>query len=181
MAGKISEDADAGALGGGELIPVVDSGVNKTTIPARVGTLHSNGTVVGCSGTGETDLMSFTLPASMLGTLINGLQFEAWFDTVNNANAKNAKLYFGGTALQTFTFITSEVGCGRITGSIIRTGADAQQWVAQYQHGPSTAVAFANNGALTKTEASTQIFKFTGQGGATDDIKQRGLIIRPFF
>jgi hypothetical protein len=36
MAGKISEDADIGTLEGGELIPVVSSGVNKITTPAEI-------------------------------------------------------------------------------------------------------------------------------------------------
>lgn len=35
---KISADADAGALGGSELIPVVKSGANKTTTPDKIAT-----------------------------------------------------------------------------------------------------------------------------------------------
>jgi hypothetical protein len=37
MTGKISEDTDAGALAGGELIPVVSGGANKTTTPEKIG------------------------------------------------------------------------------------------------------------------------------------------------
>lgn len=38
MTGRISEDADAGALGGTELIPIVSGGVNKTSTPNRIAT-----------------------------------------------------------------------------------------------------------------------------------------------
>lgn len=38
MAGKISEDEDIVTLAGGELIPIVSGGVNKTTTPAEIKT-----------------------------------------------------------------------------------------------------------------------------------------------
>lgn len=46
MAGKISEDADAGALAGTELIPVVSGGDNKTTTPDALATRHAAGGAV---------------------------------------------------------------------------------------------------------------------------------------
>lgn len=141
--------------------------------------LESNGTAVANSGTGETDLMSYTLAAGYLDTNGRGFSFEIWWEVANNANTKTVRLYFGGQLLATFSPTTSHLGKCRVTGTMLRSGSNTQAWSLVFNQGASTILSFAQSGSLSLTEANTQIFKLTGQSSAaSDDITQRGMVLR---
>lgn len=136
--------------------------------------LINNFTAVANTSTGETDLITYTLPASTLVT--TGQMITHKFSGVfaNNVNAKTLKLYFGTTTVFSQSMPVSTAGAYYGEINIRRTGSNAQSYVYQLTRtatGGATAMTVVV-GTCTETEASTIVMKLTGTGGATSDINQ---------
>lgn len=117
--------------------------------------------------TGETNLWSFTLPASTLDSAGEALELKTSFYYAANGNTKTLKFYVGATSYTVYTGTLNNViqelqlrivwlsaTTGALFGFRIDTGTG------------SYSVAF------NPTWTSSNTVKFTGQGGATGDITQ---------
>jgi hypothetical protein len=147
---------------------------------ARHTVLTINTTAVGNVGTGEDDLMTFTLKGATLGTNGMGVRATGWGTAANNANAKTVKGIFGTTTLLTTALTASQAGVWRAVMEIIRTGAATQEVGAHLLQGGATTIVDVEQSAPAETLANDLTIKFTGTGTADNDIVQEGMIVEWF-
>lgn len=128
------------------------------------------------SGAGETDLMSFTIPANHFSVNNKAIRVRAFGTTAANATVKTLKLYFG-SAVVTFNPVTTAPNAQNweVEAVIIRTGVDAQRMRVRGQVGVVNEV--LSNTAPTQDDGAAIIVKITGQGGANGDITQHALVV----
>ena len=139
------------------------------------GTLHVFSTAGGAgnSGTGETTLDTYTLPASALDVNGKTLRIIAVATTANNANNKTLRIYFGSTVICTPQNSTTGNGVAYCTGYVTRTGAATQTaWMRGAMGGGGNET--QNNNTVTtpaETLSGTVTIKVTGQSNtASNDI-----------
>lgn len=107
----------------------------------------------------EYTLNSVTIPANFLKGA-RGIVVETWGTLAANVNAKNLKLYFGGTAIVTVTGSTASGKDYYASGTVIRTGASTQTGVGNLQIDTGTSAAMAVNGAIAETDTAAIIIAF---------------------
>lgn len=157
----------------------VDGGAGTAT--AKVGgTLSVNTTAVGNVGTGEDNLMSYSVPANTLSANGASLWFEASGSTANNANNKTLKIKLGATTLFDSGALTFSAGSKwAIRGRIIRTGAATQHYfhlLTSDSAAWDTARA-VDNSAPAETLSGALTLQFTGEATSNDDIVQETLLV----
>jgi len=119
------------------------------------------------SGTGETDLYSYTVPANVLAT--NGDMLEAYFD-VNLSNTTGAlKIYFAGSLLSTSNY-ASTTGIIYIRANIIRVSSTVARCVIVFNGGSEYIE------ITSKDWAATNILKITGTASSSTFIAKMGHI-----
>lgn len=140
-----------------------------------------NITTVGNSGAGETDLHSRTIAAGHFSTNGRAVQLEGWGDFAANATAKTLRFKIGGT---TFVLnpnsLTPNALRWYVKITITRTGASAQLAFAEtfFQGGAAVGVVESLlNATPAENTANAIVVKWTGQGGANNDIRQLGSLI----
>lgn len=138
--------------------------------------LNVNTTAVGNVGSGEDNLMTYSLPANALSSTGRCVRVTAWGTSANNGNAKTLKFYFGSLAF-TVSLTTSQAGRWRLVAEIIRTGSSTQDYVVQVVEGSGGTAQDVESGALTETETSAITIKCTGEATSNDDITQEGMLV----
>lgn len=144
--------------------------------------IHSDFTGWANSGTSETDMSAYTIPADTFDEDYVTMIFSVWGTFVNNANNKRVDFYIGSNkhsliwnaAWQSATSIYWQ---GEI--KLIRLGSSSQRYfsMGQWIHG-GTAYHFPSSGTDSQDETGTIAFKLTSQSGtASNDITQIGLQI----
>lgn len=154
---KPGGDAALDALASGVLTPSVDS------------VQHAN------SGTGETDLSSYSLPASTLSANTKALRIIFWGTLAANGNTKTLRVKFGATS---FTGYASTGNGVPYYGMAIvqRTGAATQKVTVFVQTSGGTSTGASGTAAETLSGAVT--IKTTGQSGtASSDILQENFFV----
>lgn len=130
-----------------------------------------NTTQAANSGTGETDLHSFTIPASHFNANKRMLRITAWGSFAANGNTKTLKLYTGaGNTITLNPTTTAPNGVRfKMTATLIRTGVDAQKIL--YELIIDTAYEIVGMDTATEDDGAAIIVKLTGQSGtASNDI-----------
>jgi hypothetical protein len=145
--------------------------------PPAVGRLNSNTTAVGNVTTGEDNLITYAMPAQTLSRVGAGVRITAWGTAANNANAKTLKLYFGSAAMSTQTLTVSEALTWEFNALVFRTGADAQDYKARFQQEGTTEQHDLDVGTATEDDGAAITIKCTGEGVASNDIVQEGLLV----
>jgi hypothetical protein len=161
---------------------VVDSARNKArdsvvalirAITSPIQILNVQYTDASNVSTGETNLLSYTLPANTLVSDGDFVTIDAIFTTPANGNSKSMKFYFGGV---THDYTSSTIANGAtITFRIIviRTASNAQRIQISRITGYSDFPAYYTT---TETDTNNIVIKFSGTGAASDDITQRTMI-----
>jgi hypothetical protein len=144
-----------------------------------MGAINVNTTPVSNTSTGETDLMTYTLPANSLSAVGKAVRVTCWGNQANNANAKTVQTYIGGTSINTATLLASSLGIWRVQTLFICTGSSTQSYFSETVRLNVSAqdVATRVSGTLAKTDTAGIILKLTGTGGATTDITQAGMLV----
>lgn len=158
-------------------LSVTDTSSLTPTSDLITHTLDAEFTTVGNSGTGETDLYSYTVPANKLAADGRTANFEIDGEFNDNTATATVKLYFAGNVtLNTGAVnISTALTAWRIKGYIIRTSSTTAH-VTYEMHCPGLATAvFVGYNNLTSLDfTTTNIFKVTAQaggaGGGNDDI-----------
>lgn len=163
---------------GHAVVPAGTPGVTATTARAG-GVLNTQYTAVGnTADTNEDNLMSYTVPANVLGSNGDSLHIEAWGDFANSVNTKRLKLKFGATTIVDSTALAfnTTVRVWRISCDIIRTGAATQIANAVLLVGDTLLDLLTSNGAPTETLSGTVALLLTGQCNAAtaNEIRQLG-------
>jgi hypothetical protein len=134
-----------------------------------------------CIGTGNTDLVSYTLPANSLFENGSGLELHAW-GYYTAISTKTIRVVLGATTLGTWAITNGASGGQAVFWSIqvkvFRTGASTQKYVMSYlsnYSGDDTQMqSLARQGSLTNIDTAAITFKIQGQGGATSEISCEG-------
>ena len=156
--------------------------IGGSTSVAPVPTTASvNTTAVGNVDTGEDDLMSYAVPANTLSANGRVVKITAWGTSANNANAKTLKLKVASTNILTFSMSVSVAGRWDVEAYVIRTGVDAQDYKVHLDEQDSAFTSPSGMdievGSLTEDDGAAITIKMTGEGVATNDIVQEGMIV----
>lgn len=142
------------------------------------GNLEVNTTAASNASTGETDLISYTLPANTLVNDGDSLEVQAWGTYAANGNNKTVKLKFGSQTILDTGAIAANGGSWSIKANIIRTSATTQEIITEILSSNSSVADSATRTAATQTLSDANIIKCTGTGGASNDITEYSLIIK---
>jgi hypothetical protein len=141
------------------------------------GIVFKTGTPVPNSGTSETDLATYTLPANAINGGGKGVRITAYGTTAGNANAKDIKVYFAGTVIGTLTFTTSQVNTFRADGEVLLDSGATHRAIMQFIQGGTTKQTDCVSTLVTNTTSNAAIIKVTGTGGASSDVLLRGMLV----
>lgn len=129
------------------------------------------------SGTGATDLITYSLPANSLTNDGDVLEIKAWGKYAANSNNKTVALAFGSQTILTTGIKSANDATWSIKATIIRTSESSQEIVSEIISSHASVLDSATRTAGTQTNAAALIIKCVGTGGATSDITQYALKI----
>lgn len=155
--------------------PVVNAGGGSETLIPE-GVIDYDSTQADNSGAGETDLISFSLPASSLSANGKGLRIKVAGTFAANANAKTVRLYFGASVMISNDVTTTPNNKGwQFEADVWRDSSSTQEFFAKGMVGavPQT---LAVSG-LSATMSGAITIKVTGQGVASSDITAKFLSV----
>lgn len=140
------------------------------------GILFVSTTGVGNVGSGEDDLITFSVPANTLANNGESIWFEAAVSFAVNANNKTLRVRFGssGTTLIVASTSFQWQGVTLVQGRIFRTGATSQE--AYAVDGIKTGMSDYVTG-LNQTLSGAVSLRITGEGVSNDDIVCQSLIV----
>lgn len=148
---------------------------NAIGVMEGVAKANANVTAVGNVGTGEDDLITYSLPALSLLKVGSAVRIRAWGTTANNANAKTLRLYFG-VAVLTTSLTVSQAGFWEINAIVVKNGASTQDANASLIEFPGT-LHDIEQSAPNQTDTAAITIKCTGDATASNDIVQEGLLV----
>ena len=163
-------------IAGTSVIPrlLIKSG-NSTGTAKIGGYIDTYFTDAANSGSGETDLYSYTVKASELATNGDKIIGKYFGNTAANANNKTFKIYFGGSLIFTSgSLVANNVGW-RIFLTIVRVSSSVIRYSIEYIS--SSGVMVGPSGAMELIGlvlTNTNILKITGQGTSSSDIVAKG-------
>lgn len=147
------------------------------------GTLSWQSTVVGNTGAGEDDLMSYTIPASFL-TQTSGvrmLEIIAAGTFADTAGNKTLKFKVGAGTSITLNGVTAgpQNKMWWVHMLLYRSQSNQQYIIGQFVIDPGSTEGPVN-GTGAETDTSAIIIKFTGEsaGGTTNDVTQKFMLVR---
>jgi hypothetical protein len=135
-----------------------------------VSVVYKSMTTTGASGSSETTLFSYTLPAGTLGTNGESILIQSAGSYATSVNSKTIKFKFGGTTVSTGALAITTTAPWWLEASIIRVDATNQKIIVALITGSSTQLAEAVYSTATETLSGTVTISITGQGGATNDV-----------
>lgn len=150
---------------------------NSTAINYRPGGTLTGGVIttqVGNVNAGEDDLMTFSLPASLLAVDQDRIEVQAAFTFAGNANNKQVKFFFGSNNAYATGALALNGASLVVRATVIRVSAAVQKILVS-AGGNDVLVTTAKLAAFadaTETLSSIVVVKFTGEGTATDDVVQ---------
>lgn len=133
-------------------------------------TLYSTTGPASNTGGGETVLFSTVFDATVLPVNSDSVQFVMSGTTVANANAKQIRLYYGGTLIFDSGSQTFNGTSWRLEGEIIRTGAATQICITQLVTSDATYRVGCTQTLTTKNLVNSQSLILTGLGVSTGDV-----------
>ena len=157
--------------------------------PTLSGVLTTSVTAVGNVGTGEDDLITYSLPANSLASNGQTIRVHAWGTLAGNANTKILRFYFGtatGIAVTLIPFATATAliaGQWMLEAIIVRTGSSTQSIIARFTQLSGAAadtrdlVLDRNIVSATQTDTAAITVKCTGQATDDNDIVQSGMVV----
>lgn len=140
--------------------------------------LTSSTSAVGNIGTGEDNLITYSVPAGTLATDGDVIEIIAWGTFAANGNSKTLKLYFGATVLVSTGAVAFNAKDWVVRATVVRTGAATQEAIGQASTSDTSAPLFVDQTTPAETLSGAVTVKCTGEGTADSDIMQEGLVVR---
>jgi parallel beta-helix repeat protein len=131
-----------------------------------------NVTITDTVGAAETDLATFTIPASTLTTNGDCFRFIAHGTTANNANTKTLKFKIGSATVFDKTLTTGQESPWRLVVELTRRVANGQFCVASLSQGGTTSKVEVEYTNPNQTEANSIAVALTGTATANADIRR---------
>lgn len=149
-------------------------GGSETLIPE--GMINNDSTQADNSGSAETDLIAFSLPASSLSANGKGVRIKVCGTTAANTNTKTIRLYFGSSVIISNDITTAPSNKAWLfEADVFRDSSTTQEFHAKGLVGtvPQTMAM----SSLSATMSSAITIKVTGQGSASSDITAKFLTV----
>lgn len=142
------------------------------------GNLDANTTTVANSGSSETDLITYSLPADALVNDGDVLEVKAWGTYAANANNKTLKLKFGSQTILNTGSIAANSGSWEINATIVRISQNSQEISATIVSGNTSVVSSSTRTNGTQNLSTELNIRCTGQGSSSNDITEYCQIIK---
>jgi len=152
--------------------------VGTVSAPNMPKVLTSTLTAVGNVTTGEDDLISYSVPGATMANNGDVLEVTAFGIFAANTNLKQVKLKFGGTTLYATGSVLINGGYWEIRASLVRIGGTTQIATASFNGNVAVVTATSTYSEPGETLSGGVTLKCTGEATATDDIIQKGLIVK---
>lgn len=120
------------------------------------------------SGSGQTDLITFTLPGGAILRNGQGLRLIAAGTTAANANNKRARLYLGSDYVIDSGNLAANNKDWRLEATIYRTGAATAKSIGSGEF--NGAIIVTDYRAITPTFSGNLVIKVTGNGVDANDV-----------
>lgn len=141
---------------------------SKVSLP---GTLFTQMTEVGNSGSGETDLFNISLGANIFVRTGDTVKVRMSGKMASNANNKKIQLYLGATKLyNSGSGIALNGGQWTLLAEISRSGANAQKGIAEWVSNSPDNKSDTQETTPGETETGAITLKGTGTGVSNNDI-----------
>ncbi len=145
----------------------ITQGIGTAATAAQPGgALNVQSTPASNVSTGETDLFTYSLPASTMTTTNRGITVTCYGSNLGSATTKTLKFYFG-TAIQTVTLPITNAGDWELQATIIRTSLSNQRFAVRLAVENDAAATVASwtvtQGTAAQTETGAITVKVTGQ------------------
>ncbi|KRC82396.1 glycosyl hydrolase family 28-related protein [Sphingomonas sp. Root241] len=160
-----------GSLGGNRWT-VIEGGLVRRGTQAVLATHQQT---VSNTGSGESQLWSFAIPADTLTTDGQQLRLRIWGKTNDNANGKNLRLYLGNTVVFESGPVAADNRDWAIDLTLLRDSATTARTVAE---GVYNAAPVVNCATISAGFGASLELKATGQGGATGDLLLQGASLK---
>lgn len=144
------------------------------------GTLKVDTTAVGNVGVGEDDLITYSVPASTLGTNGDFIEFDMAGTFAANANSKRVRIKFGATTLFDTTALIFNGVDWRAQGKIIRTGAATQKAICTFTTASTLLTQLTDYTTPAETLSGAVTLKATGEATSNNDVVQEFLTIESY-
>ncbi len=174
---------DGGTIGATTAVSTLRSlaGIGTGIVPS-MGLLAVNTTPAANVTTGETDLMTYTIPTNSFSAAGKGIRITSWGTSTSNVNAKTVQTYFGGTSINSAALLINAVNVWKSVTTIFATGTDTQSYATETVRISATAtdVAARAVGTLAIDDGAPIIIKSTGTATSTNDITQTQMLVEFF-
>lgn len=133
---------------------------------------------VGNVGSGESDLMSYSMQPNVMARTGYNIEIKAWGLFAANINNKEVKLYFGDSVLLDSGSVIFSGISWYINATVVRVDSSTQQSIATIA--TTNALIASSSTYVEPSESLSGIIeiKCTGSAIASDDIIQKGLLIK---
>ena len=149
----------------------------SATLSPTITKANVNTTAVGNVGTGEDDLITYSLPTNSFNTAGRGIRLTAWGTTSGGVESRTVKAYFGSTAVLTTTSMLATYSW-KVVMEVFSTGTDTQDCFATFTQGTSSVLSVDHTFATsTQNDGAAITLKLTGQATNTDAIVQQGMLV----
>jgi hypothetical protein len=151
---------------------------NKVYVDNKIKSLKTDTTQTGNVGSGEDNLIDYSLPANTLGSNGDYLEIVAFGTMAANANNKTLKLYFGSTAIYDSGALSINGASWVLRATVIRTGASSQKCIVSVVSDDATLVDSASYNTASESLSGSVTIKCTGEATSNDDVVQEGLTVK---
>lgn len=158
----------------------IQPGSSTTDVAYVGGKIHSNTTTVGNIGTGEDDLMTYSIGANTLDTNQQSITGRASGTIANSINAKRLRFKYGSTTCMD----TGAAGIPVSTAiswtlefEIIRTGATTQKCNANLSTNNATLASYVGYSTAGETLSGAVTLKLTGEATTNNDVVEETLTV----
>lgn len=156
----------------------VKAGGASATFARVGGRINVNTTTVGNVGAGEDDLMSYTIPAAVLSTNGDTIEFKRAGTFAASANNKQYKVKYGATTIfDTGVLVITAASDWSVEGLIIRTGAATQKAIVTFRCSDVLVTVSTDYTTPAETLSGTVVLKATGEGVSDNDIVEELCVI----
>lgn len=175
----LGRGSDAGAGNVEELTLGAGLSLVNTEIAATgtAAVLDVNVTEVGNVGSGEDNLITYSVVANTLGVNEEYLHFVASGIFAANGNNKTVKVYLGSTLLFSTGAVAFNGADWTIEGWIVREGASVQKCITKFNSSSTLLPASSDYVGATEDLTTTLTFKLTGEATSNNDIVQELLVV----
>lgn len=135
------------------------------------GRISQNTADVGNIGSGEDDLITYSVAGNTLANDGESLHWVAAGNFAATAANKRIRCYFGSdTLIDTGALAVTAASSWKVEGWILRTGAATQDQMTEIQTSDALLASSVSNTAITRTLSSSNTLKCTGEATNNNDI-----------